>query len=229
MKKIIVTITSWPKRIKYVEYVIFNMLKCQTMKADKIILNLSTDEFPNKEKDLPENLLLIKKHFDEFEINWVKENTRAFKRLLPTLEKYFNEDCWILTVDDDYFYKKDYIEFMVNTAEKYYPYCITPSKTCVHGYSMIFSPEFFRNGSIFNITPEEMEEILASDSWADAAILSNGIEFLNVSEIKKHYKETPRPHTLRSLYGITGQRQKRRKFIKEKFLKMGYDLKNYPM
>ena len=126
MRKIIIAITSWPKRIQYVEKTIFNILIMQTVKADKVILTLAIDEFPNKENDLPENLILLKNKLNNFEINWVKENTYAFKRFMPVIERYFDEDCWILMVDDDYFYKKDYVEFMVNTAEKYFPDCLTP-------------------------------------------------------------------------------------------------------
>lgn len=231
MRKIIIAITSWPKRIQYVEKIIFNILIMQTVKADKVILTLATDEFPNKENDLPENLILLKNKLNNFEINWVKENTYAFKRFMPVIERYFDEDCWILMVDDDYFYKKDYVEFMVNTAEKYFPDCLTPGTfgKCSHGWCMIFHPSFFKNRSLFNLNVDEMRQIIASDSWLDAAILSNNISFKVVPEIRKYCKEIPRQHKLRTLYSVEGQRQKRRKFIKEKFIKMGYDLKNYPM
>ena len=78
--KIIVSMTSWPKRIKNVSTVINSLLN-QNIKPDLIELNLSIEEFPNKEKDLPEdiNILLSKKYI---EINWEEKNTGVFKKII---------------------------------------------------------------------------------------------------------------------------------------------------
>ena len=50
--------TSWPKRIKNVSTVINSLLN-QNIKPDLIELNLSIEEFPNKEKDLPEDINIL--------------------------------------------------------------------------------------------------------------------------------------------------------------------------
>ena len=52
MSVIVVTMTSWKKRIDYVSISILSLLK-QTVKPRSIELNLSEEEFPNKENDLP--------------------------------------------------------------------------------------------------------------------------------------------------------------------------------
>ena len=55
--KLIVSLTSFPARINTVHQVIESLLN-QTKKADKIILWLAPEQFPNGEKDLPEKLLV---------------------------------------------------------------------------------------------------------------------------------------------------------------------------
>ena len=57
-KRVIVSMTSWTKRIGNVSHVVYSLLK-QTVKPDSIEVNLSTEEFPNKEKDLPEDLVAM--------------------------------------------------------------------------------------------------------------------------------------------------------------------------
>ena len=65
---IIVSMTSWKKRITNVKYVVSSILQ-GTYKPDKIILNLSTDEF--QDKHIPIVLKLLEK-YTIVEINWVK-------------------------------------------------------------------------------------------------------------------------------------------------------------
>ena len=59
MGKVIISLTSYPARIDTVHLTIRSILR-QTVQADKILLWLSIEEFPNKYADLPQNLLLIK-------------------------------------------------------------------------------------------------------------------------------------------------------------------------
>lgn len=227
-KKIIVTMTSWKKRIQYVSKTIY-MMERQSLIPDKIILNLSTDEFPNKEKELPKDLVLLADSLDNFEIYWVKTNTRAFKKFIPTLGRYFNEDCWILTVDDDYYYNRDYVSMMVETAEKYYPNCITPGICGLHphGYAMIYSPDMFRNETIFKLTVPEMNTIIASDNWIQAALLTNGYDFVKVKSIVNFITPIERGNRLGAYYASRMQGIKRKEFIKNKMKSMGYTI-NFP-
>ena len=78
-KKIIVSLTSWPKRIFNVATVLNSLLK-QEIKPDLIELNLCIVEFPNKEKNLPNDLNLLLKTNKNIEINWVLKNTGVFKK-----------------------------------------------------------------------------------------------------------------------------------------------------
>ena len=53
---IVVCMTSWIKRINNVKPVVENVMK-NTVQPDRLYLNLSVEEFPNKEFDLPKNLV----------------------------------------------------------------------------------------------------------------------------------------------------------------------------
>ena len=94
----------------------------QTLKPDVCFVNLC--EHPHnfdkgfKDKKLPEKL---KKYIDGnklFSLRWV-ENTGAFCKLLPTLENKKNEDCVIITVDDDGEYHPKMVEKYLESYEKY--------------------------------------------------------------------------------------------------------------
>lgn len=117
-EKIIVSFTSWKKRIHLCSNIVDTMLM-QTLRPDKIILNLSTDEFANKEKDLPEEL--VKKQSDIFEINWVKENTKVYKKVLPVFDRFPNDA--IISIDDDIDYPNNFIQtlysYYVSNNKKY--------------------------------------------------------------------------------------------------------------
>ena len=103
--EIIVSLTSFPFRIPTLHITINSILN-QTMKPDKIILQLSEDEFPNKEKDLPENLLILREK--GLIINWNKGNIKSYKKLIPTLKQY--PEAVIITVDDDFIYDKNLVK-----------------------------------------------------------------------------------------------------------------------
>ncbi len=111
--QLIVSLTSFPFRIPTL-HITINSLLNQTMKPDKIILQLSEDEFPNKEGDLPENLLSLREK--GLIINWNKGNTRSYKKLIPTLKQYPNDI--IITVDDDFIYDKNLIKLLWKAYEK---------------------------------------------------------------------------------------------------------------
>ena len=112
-KKIIISLTSFPARINTVHQTIESLIN-QTKKADKIILWLAPEQFPNGEKDLPENLLRLKER--GLTIDWYHD-IRSYKKLIPTLRKYPNE--LIVTVDDDIIYKPTMLEKLYRTHVKH--------------------------------------------------------------------------------------------------------------
>ncbi len=103
-QKIIVTLTSFPKRINTVSKTINTILR-QSVKPDKIILWLAKEEFPKGKSELPEDLLKLEKL--GLTIDWC-ENLLSYKKLIPTLRLYPNDI--IITADDDIYYEEDWIE-----------------------------------------------------------------------------------------------------------------------
>ena len=88
--KIIISMTSWPKRINCVAKAYGSILMTSVDKSlYHCVLVLSEAEFPNKEKELPADLMLLIET-GLIELIWIKENTRSHKKLMPTLEKYPN-------------------------------------------------------------------------------------------------------------------------------------------
>ena len=102
--EIIVSLTSFPDRIHTVVKTIKTLLN-QTKKPDRVILWLAPEQFPNKEKDLPEELLDLRKF--GLTIDWYKD-IRSYKKIIPTLKKY--PDAIIITTDDDIYYAPDTVE-----------------------------------------------------------------------------------------------------------------------
>lgn len=114
-KKIVVSVTSYPKRIRTVSKMLESLFR-QTMKPDKIVLWLSIEEFSEKEKDLPENLLNIIGTYG-FTICWIRENIRSHKKYFYALQEYV--DDIVITVDDDIYYSPTMIEELVNSYDKF--------------------------------------------------------------------------------------------------------------
>ena len=120
IEPIYVSLTSWHKRINNVKPVIESILK-QTLTPYKIILNLCTEDFPNMEKDLPNDLLELISSHNNIELYWFYENYKAWKKHLHILD-ILPDDALALCVDDDHLYPNDFIEKM------YLSYCFYDKK-----------------------------------------------------------------------------------------------------
>ena len=74
---VVVCMTSQTKRIKNVKPVVENIMK-NTLQPDRLYLSLSTEEFPNRETDLPKDLIEYFNSDDRLILNWVEgENTKT--------------------------------------------------------------------------------------------------------------------------------------------------------
>lgn len=94
----------------------------QSQQPDKCFIYLSEEPFildkGFKDKKLNEDLKQIIDTNPLFEVRWVK-NTGSYRKLLPLLEEKFEENCAIITVDDDTAYKPDMIEKFVDNYKEY--------------------------------------------------------------------------------------------------------------
>ncbi len=122
-REIIVSLTSIPYRISTLYLVIDNLIE-QTKKADKILIWLSNDEFPNGEKDLPGTLLKHKLE-GNVEIHFC-DNLYAHKKYYYTMLN--NPDSVVIMVDDDLVYKSDMIAELWHLY-LCYPECISTMRS----------------------------------------------------------------------------------------------------
>lgn len=108
----------------------------QTRKPDKIYLYLSEEPYildsGFKEKSITnKELLNFISKTSLIDVKWVK-NTGSYRKLLPLLKEKWNEDCIIITIDDDTEYDVNLIENLVVDYNK---------EKCVIGYRG-FTPSF---------------------------------------------------------------------------------------
>lgn len=105
---IIVSLTSWSKRIEQTHLTIQSILN-QTVKPDKIELNLDYENFPNGYNDLPESIKKL-----PIDINFYHKDFKCWLKIIPTIRKHYAEQYVLFTVDDDITYPKTYIEEAMN-------------------------------------------------------------------------------------------------------------------
>lgn len=149
--RLIVSLTSFPQRIPYLCYTIYSLLN-QSLLPDEVVLWLAEEQFPNKENDLPERLLNLKKN--GLKIKWCKD-IKSYKKLIPSLIEY-PQDI-IVTADDDIFYTKDWLKRLYDAYLKNpeYIHCHRVRRICFDSENKIlpyedWSPQTEPNLSALN-------------------------------------------------------------------------------
>lgn len=104
-EKAIVSLTSWKGRINVVSKTIFALIK--NCKDYHIVLVLSEEEFPKRERELPNNLLLFVDN-KLIELMWCNKNIYPHKKYYFTMKKY--RDVPIILVDDDLIYNDGFCD-----------------------------------------------------------------------------------------------------------------------
>ncbi len=104
-EEVIVSLTSYSKRVYDVALTIESIMQ-GSMRPNRIVLWLD-DSW--QDKPLPRALRCQQQR--GLEIGFCKD-TRSFKKLIPTIEKY--PKATVITIDDDVLYDADVIERMVN-------------------------------------------------------------------------------------------------------------------
>lgn len=121
-KEIIVSITSYPARIPYLAKSL-NSVYAQSITFDRCILWLDPEEFPNKENDLPEELLKFKKL--GLSICW-KKNLKPHTKYFYAFKEF--PDQIIITLDDDIIYERDTLKNLFITYIKF-PQSVIANRT----------------------------------------------------------------------------------------------------
>jgi hypothetical protein len=107
-------LTSYPARIPRIHYTIISLLQ-QSIKPDEIILWLGKEQFPNRNNDLPNELIKLLEH--GLTIKYCKD-IRSYTKLIPALREY--PDDVIVTADDDIFYPNNWFELLISSYEQDY-------------------------------------------------------------------------------------------------------------
>lgn len=115
-EKVVVSLTSYGRRVNKVVYCTIVSLLRQSYKPDHIVLWLDNDNW--SKDNVPSNL---KRLYDYgLEIRFC-DDYRSFKKLLPSLKEF--PGSIIITCDDDMYYSKDFVRTLVN-EHKRHPNCI---------------------------------------------------------------------------------------------------------
>lgn len=198
METIILSFTTFSNRANYIKPVI-NSIIHQTVKPDKIICVTElkiTDFYPEIQK-----LLKIA----NIELIPAKQEDKGYKKLLPILKEYWGrDDVIIITIDDDWNYRKTLIHDLLVNHKKYpaaiicdrgrkivknRPYNAWPFNfgTMKHphetlimsGSGSLFKPTFFKE-SVFDLERIDLSPT-ADDIWWTIQAIIAGTPVLSLS------------------------------------------------
>lgn len=148
-----ISLTSWKARINTVAKTLYSLIKM--CPGFHIVLVLSKDEFPLKEKELPDNLMLFVEN-KLIELFWIKPNLKSFKKVLFTMDKY--RDVPVISADDDCIYTCNYAQELYDKWEKNKEHCIS-SKVYMNynyywtnGQCTLYKPYCFYEVGLKNIS-----------------------------------------------------------------------------
>lgn len=124
VRKLVVSFTSYPERIRFVPDVL-SCLLAQSRPADRIVLYLSEDQFSRREQDLPDALRNAETQ-GRLLIRWVSGDLKPHKKYFYAFQEY-PEDV-VVTVDDDVLYAPDLLENLWQ-AHLEYPGAVVAGRT----------------------------------------------------------------------------------------------------
>ncbi len=173
--EIIVSITSFPKRIHTVWITIASLLN-QDMKPQKVILWLAEEQFPNRK--IPYSLRRLKKR--GLEIKFC-DDLKPHKKYYYTMQE--NPEAIVVTADDDILYPENHLKELWEGHKKY-PHCIV----CSWAHTIKISESGFAKYSEWKNTKEQ------TPSYTTVPIGCNGVlyppkslslEVFNKDKLKK--------------------------------------------
>lgn len=191
--RVIISLTSFPKRLPTLHLVIESLLR-QTVMPDKIILYLTQSQVPDMTV-LPKKLTDLQKR--GLEIILCPDEIRSHTKYFYAMQQY--PDDVIITVDDDLFYRSDLVEVHLKNMEKY-PNCVIanwvkeiipgkgkytewPDKTgkleksknyLILGVSSVLYPPHALHPDAFHVENIRNLSLTADDIWLTAMLLKQG-------------------------------------------------------
>jgi len=201
---IIASITSWKGRINTLGFTLFCFLAKQTLRPNKIVLTLSSEEFPNGQQDLPTDLQRVIVAFN-IKVLWSANNIFSHKKY-EVFRYYPNEYCVIL--DDDILYPSDYIYNLYHTSLKFphtvicyrsqtvdynrgqlikLPFNPNPNhKNLLYSGLSMFPPNTFPQESFHYTNIRDKVVPRCDDSWVKAWLIKSGTKISAINEFTPH-------------------------------------------
>ena len=171
---LIASCTSYPLRVGNLPKVVDTILN-QTCPPDKVIINLSKDEFPNY--GLPNEVQAYIDSQDKVSVNWLEGNWKVYKKFLPILKDY--PDALICPFDDDILYPNTMFEEFMEMHKQFPNSPITGADVKFQGLnqhcgcaSMVQAKHF--EGWEKYVTPSFINTVLSSDSFYSQLAALNG-------------------------------------------------------
>ena len=190
-EKAIISLTSWKARINTVGKTLYSLLKM--CPGFHIVLVLSEEEFPKKEEELPEELMLFVDN-DLIEILWVYKNYKAFKKVLFTMDKY--RDVPVISADDDCIYIINYAQELydiwLNNKDCFITYKITKQKyDCIEtwGFATLHPPFAYGEYGLFYIDCLEIKDNKHSQDDNYYTVLRKKVNNMNVINLNKKMRD----------------------------------------
>lgn len=194
-QKIIISLTSFPKRLPTLHLVIESLFR-QTVKPDKIILYLTQSQVPDIDR-LPKKLKDLQKR--GLDIVLCPDEIRSHTKYFYAMQQY--PDDIVITVDDDLFYRSDLVATHLKNTEKY-PGCVIanwvkeiipgkekytewPDKSgkasrsknyLILGVSSVLYPAHALHPDAFNVENIRKLSLTADDVWITSMLLKQGTE-----------------------------------------------------
>lgn len=172
VSKVIVSFTSYPKRIETVADCAVTLLR-QTLQPDAVVLWLSRMDFPQGDAELPGNLLALS-DWGGLEIRWVDETYGCHDKYYWVM-KEFPGDI-VITADDDVLYPPTFVQQLVATHYKYRDSVISYRTHCIRksadGYfapysNWVFEQLDFLDCPRFDLLPTGVGGVLYPPYWSD--------------------------------------------------------------
>lgn len=131
--ELIVSLTSYPARIHIVHLTVESLLN-QTRPADKILLWLAKEQFPNGNDDLPKKLTALEG--ETFGIRWCDKDLRCHKKYYYVMKEY--PQSIVVTVDDDVMYDRRLLETLLISYRKF-PFAVS----CMRAHEIAYNNGIF--------------------------------------------------------------------------------------
>ena len=190
-EKAIISLTSWKARINTVGKTLYSLLKM--CPGFHIVLVLSEEEFPKKEEELPEELMLFVDN-DLIEILWVYKNYKSFKKVLFTMDKY--RDVPVISADDDCIYIINYAQELydiwLNNKDSFITYKITKQKyDCIEtwGFATLHPPFAYGEYGLFYIDCLEIKNNKHSQDDNYYTVLRKKVNNMNIINLNKKMRD----------------------------------------